>query len=110
MSHLDTDLLKPTEVARRLGVSRSWIYEAAKAGRIPCIRLGGPDGRVRFLPADVETWLEQARSAWLPGETPTASAKRAAARYGRRRINCRWTGSALALSDAATTSRNTRGA
>ena len=63
MSHLDTDLLKPTEVARRLGVSRSWIYEAAKAGRIPCIRLGGPDGPVRFLPDDVEAWLDQARKA-----------------------------------------------
>lgn len=77
MSHLDTDLLKPTEVASRLGVSRSWIYEAAKAGRIPCIRLGGPDGPVRFLPGDVEAWLDQARRAWLPGETAAASATRA---------------------------------
>jgi excisionase family DNA binding protein len=77
MSHLDTDLLKPTDVAHRLGVSRSWIYEAAKAGRIPCIRLGGPDGPVRFLPGDVDAWLEQARRAWLPGERPAVSAARA---------------------------------
>jgi excisionase family DNA binding protein len=78
MSHLDTDLLKPTEVAHRLGVSRSWIYEAAKAGRIPCIRLGGPDGPVRFLPGDVDAWLDEARRAWLPGEDATAAAARAA--------------------------------
>jgi excisionase family DNA binding protein len=77
MSHLHTDLLKPTEVAHRLGVSRSWIYEAAKAGRIPSIRLGGPDGPVRFLPGDVDAWLEEARRAWLPGEPATAVAARA---------------------------------
>lgn len=49
MTHLDADLLKPTEIAHCLGVSRSWVYEAAKAGRIPCVRLGGPDGPLRFL-------------------------------------------------------------
>jgi predicted DNA-binding transcriptional regulator AlpA len=34
--HPDTDLLKPTDIAHRLGVSRSWIYDAAKAGRRVC--------------------------------------------------------------------------
>jgi predicted DNA-binding transcriptional regulator AlpA len=33
-------LLKPTDLARRLVVSRSWLYDAAKAGRIPSIRIG----------------------------------------------------------------------
>jgi excisionase family DNA binding protein len=66
-------LLKPTEVARRLGVSRSWVYEAARAGRIPCVRLGGPDGPVRFVPEDVERWLEQARLVWLPGRRPATA-------------------------------------
>ena len=51
MAHLDTDLLKPSDVARRLGVSRSWVYDAAASGRIPCVRLGGPEGPVRFLPS-----------------------------------------------------------
>src|SRR3712207_8751414 len=44
----DGQLLRPAEVIDLLGVSRSWLYDAAKAGRIPCIRLGGPDGPVRF--------------------------------------------------------------
>ncbi len=69
MTHLDADLLKPTDVARRLGVSRSWVYDAAASGRIPCVRLGGPDGPLRFLPGDVDEWLEQARRRWLPGES-----------------------------------------
>ena len=68
MTYLDTDLLKPNDVARRLGVSRSWIYDAAATGRIPCVRLGGPDGPLRFVPGDVDAWLEQARRSWLPGK------------------------------------------
>jgi excisionase family DNA binding protein len=78
MAHLDTDLLKPNDIARRLGVSRSWVYDAAKAGRIPCVRLGGPDGPLRFLREDVEVWLELARSSWLPGESAVSATERAA--------------------------------
>jgi excisionase family DNA binding protein len=78
MTHLDTDLLKPTDVARRLGVSRSWVYDAAATGRIPCVRLGGPDGPLRFLPAEIEDWLELARRNWLPGESGDRLAPRAA--------------------------------
>jgi excisionase family DNA binding protein len=79
MAHLDTDLLKPTDVARRLGVSRSWVYEAAATGRIPCVRLGTPDGPLRFLPQDVEAWLEEARRHWVPGESTSHATQRAAA-------------------------------
>jgi excisionase family DNA binding protein len=78
VAHLDTDLLKPNDIARRFGVSRSWVYDAAKAGRIPCVRLGGSDGPLRFLPDDVEAWLELARRSWLPGESATSATKRAA--------------------------------
>jgi excisionase family DNA binding protein len=78
MAHLDTDLLKPTDVARRLGVSRSWVYDAAASGRIPCVRLGGPDGPLRFLREDVESWLEQARRNWLPGQSTERITLRAA--------------------------------
>ena len=74
MAHLDTDLLKPTDVARRLGVSRSWVYDAAATCRIPCVRLGGHDGPLRFRPDDVEAWLDAARRTWLPG-TPRGAAR-----------------------------------
>ena len=72
-----TDLLKPGEVARRLQVSRTWVYDAAKAGRIPSVRLGGADGPVRFVEEDIERWLERARQAWRPGETGAQTLRRA---------------------------------
>jgi excisionase family DNA binding protein len=72
------DLLKPTEVARRLGVSRTWLYAAAKDGRIPSVRLGGPDGPLRFVPADLDAWIDQARGAWRPGDTSAATLRRLA--------------------------------
>jgi excisionase family DNA binding protein len=77
MGQFDGDLLKPSEVARRLGVSRSWLYSAAKEGRIPSVRLGGPDGPLRFVAGDLEAWLDRARRAWLPGESIAATMARA---------------------------------
>jgi excisionase family DNA binding protein len=71
-------LLKPSEVARMLGVSRTWLYEAAKRGRVPCIRLGGADGPVRFVESDLIEWLERARAGWLPGESGADTVRRAA--------------------------------
>ena len=66
MDRLDTALLTPAEVALRLGVSRSWLYHAAKEGRIPCVRLGGDDGPVRFREAELAAWLRQARREQSP--------------------------------------------
>lgn len=72
-------LLKPSDLARQLGVSRSWLYEAAKAGRIPSIRIGGEDGPLRFVPEDIDRWIEEARAAWTPG-IPAVGVRRVAAR------------------------------
>jgi excisionase family DNA binding protein len=72
-----TDLLKPGEVARMLQVSRTWLYSAAKDGRIPSVRLGGPGGPVRFVQEDIEQWLDRARRAWRPGETSAQTFRRA---------------------------------
>jgi excisionase family DNA binding protein len=60
-------LLRPTEVAHRLGVSRAWVYDAAKRGRISSIRIGGEEGPLRFVPEDLELWIDDARAAWTPG-------------------------------------------
>jgi len=54
--------LKPTELAAQLGVSRSWLYDAAKTGRIPSIRIGGEEGPLRFHPDDIERWVNDARA------------------------------------------------
>lgn len=69
-------LLKPGEVAHSLGVSRSWLYDAAKAGRIPSVRLGGPEGPLRFVEADLVAWLERARAAWQPGDSAAETLRR----------------------------------
>ena len=69
-------LLKPAEVARRLGVSTSWLYDAAKDGRIPSVRLGRPDGPLRFVEADLTAWLERARASWRPGDSAGATLRR----------------------------------
>ncbi len=71
-------LLKPSEVARALGVSRSWLYQAAKEGRIPSLRLGGEDGPLRFVEADLRDWLHAARAAWRPGASTRDTLRRLA--------------------------------
>jgi excisionase family DNA binding protein len=70
------DLLRPSEVAAHLGVSRTWLYAAAKTGRIPAIRVGGPEGPLRFVLEDVERWIEEARASWRPGDTSAATLRR----------------------------------
>jgi excisionase family DNA binding protein len=69
-------LLKPSELAERLAVSRTWVYDAAKTGRIPAVRIGGPDGPLRFVPEDIERWLQDARVNWLPGQPAVATPHR----------------------------------
>lgn len=63
---------------QRLGVSRSWLYQAAKDGRIPSVRLGGPDGPLRFHAADIDAWLDRAREGWQPNDTAATTLRRAA--------------------------------
>ena len=49
------------------------VYDAAKVGRIPAIRIGGEDGPLRFVAEDVEDWLADARSRWTPGSRTVAT-------------------------------------
>src|SRR3954454_14221330 len=62
MERSDVNLLKPSEVVELLGVSRSWLYDAANSGRIPCVRLGSSDGPVRFRLRELEAWIEEGRA------------------------------------------------
>jgi excisionase family DNA binding protein len=84
MDFADGQLLRPAEVIDLLGVSRSWLYDAAKSGRIPCVRLGGPDGPVRFRARELEAWIECSRigppGPWslMPTEATPERARRQA--------------------------------
>ncbi len=43
-----------TDVSRWCQVSRSWVYQAAAAGRIPCIKVGG---LLRFDPQSIKAFF-----------------------------------------------------
>jgi excisionase family DNA binding protein len=46
----ETELLEPEELAERLKVPLSWVYEASRTGKIPTVRIGK---YVRFRLNDV---------------------------------------------------------
>jgi excisionase family DNA binding protein len=47
-------LLKADEAAVLLAVKPSWIYEAVRAGGLPCLRVGR---HIRFTRPMLEDWL-----------------------------------------------------
>jgi excisionase family DNA binding protein len=47
-------LLRAADAAALLSVWTSWVYEAVRAGRLPCVRVGR---HVRFLRSDLEAWV-----------------------------------------------------
>lgn len=52
---LDGPLLRPDQAAALLAVKTSWIYHAARTGRLPCIRVGR---HIRFTRGMLEEWLQ----------------------------------------------------
>lgn len=50
----DGPLLRPDEAANLLAVKTSWIYEAVRTGRLPCIRVGR---HIRFTRHMLQEWL-----------------------------------------------------
>jgi excisionase family DNA binding protein len=51
---LDEPLLRPEQAAELLAVKPSWVYEAVRTGRIPCVRVGR---HIRFTLIMLEDWL-----------------------------------------------------
>jgi excisionase family DNA binding protein len=64
-----SSLLRPNDIAQMLCVSRAWVYDAARKGRIPSVRLGGEDGPLRFVTEDIEQWLAETRAGRLTRRT-----------------------------------------
>jgi excisionase family DNA binding protein len=56
---LTQPLLSADQAAGILSVRPSWIYDAARRGELPCVRLGK---HVRFLRSDLECWVARKRS------------------------------------------------
>lgn len=57
----DSTLLKPHEVARRLGMSVAWVRDHSERAypRLPVIRLGAS---LRYHPDDIEKFVEDLRT------------------------------------------------
>lgn len=66
-------LLTASQVARRLSVSRNWVYQAVEDGRLPYRRLG-PGGPIRFVASEIEEWLDAQRRGWTPGRSRRGAA------------------------------------
>lgn len=49
-------LLRPEDAAQLLSVRLSWIYEAVRTRRLPCIRVGR---HIRFTHRMIEDWLAE---------------------------------------------------
>jgi excisionase family DNA binding protein len=53
---LDGPLLRPEQAAELLAVKPSWIYDAVRTGRLPCLRIGR---HIRFTHTMLENWLTE---------------------------------------------------
>jgi excisionase family DNA binding protein len=51
---LDGPLLRPDQAAELLSVKTSWVYDAARTGKLPCLRVGR---HIRFTRTMLEDWL-----------------------------------------------------
>jgi excisionase family DNA binding protein len=51
-------LLTAAAAAQLLSVRTSWVYDAARSGELPCVRLGK---HLRFLRSDLERWVAEQR-------------------------------------------------
>lgn len=61
-------ILTPEEVAEQLRMKKSWVYNAARTGELPHLRLGRA---VRFRQSAIETYLAGIEQG---GELPVARA------------------------------------
>jgi excisionase family DNA binding protein len=59
-ARLSVPLLRPDEAAELLSVRPSWIYEAVRTNRLPCLRIGR---HIRFTREMLEAWLAEQRAA-----------------------------------------------
>lgn len=57
------DLIDVPEVARRLHISRSYVFELARARRMPAIRIGK---RILFSPSALERWIQESAIEPIP--------------------------------------------
>ena len=65
-------LLTAREVAELLGVSTGALLRWTRAGQVPAVKL--PSGAVRYMPEQIDAWLEERATGSCPGVLPATSA------------------------------------
>ena len=53
---MDGQYLSPQEVANRIGLSRSWVYEAIRNGKLPAMKLGHQSSKQPVLVAESDLY------------------------------------------------------
>lgn len=53
---LDGPLLRPEQAAELLSVKTSWVYDAVRTNKLPCLRVGR---HIRFTRAMLKEWLDE---------------------------------------------------
>jgi len=67
-------LMTAGDVATLLGVTRSWVYEQSRLGRIPTVTLGRYR---RYRRAAIEAWVRELEQAERTGDLVQAGGSRA---------------------------------
>lgn len=56
----ELQLLKAEDVAELLSLPRLRVYELARQGKLPCVRIG--ERQIRFARSALQTWIEHGGS------------------------------------------------
>lgn len=57
-THTNLKLISAAELAEKLNVSKSWVYQASHSKSIPCYKIGG---HLRFDLEEVKEWIKERR-------------------------------------------------
>ena len=71
---MNGDYLKPSEIAKRLGVTRGAVYKWIREGKLKAVRFG--DNAVRVPRAELEEFERRAAAAGERGEYNTDNMQR----------------------------------
>ena len=56
--HNSHPLMTVSEVAERLNVSTSLVYQLVESGKLPVCRIGNGRGAIRFRPQDIDQFID----------------------------------------------------
>jgi excisionase family DNA binding protein len=63
-------LLTVAEVAEKLNVSPSLVYQMVETGKLPFLRIGNGRGAIRFQGEDIQAYLDSCRVEKTTGGRP----------------------------------------